>query len=97
MITTPTPSREAGEAHKDRGPKAQEIRRRVQSNGVVCVAYYRFSVGQHYAGKIVRLRIEPTLIHVYHRKHLIRTVPRHTRKEIVQLGNQRPRTRRKTG
>ena len=54
--------------------------------------YQQVSAGRHLTGQVVTLRLHPTLLQVFFAGQLIRTVPRTTTKEVVQLRSQRPTT-----
>jgi Integrase core domain len=67
-----------------------EITRRVSASGLVGVCYQQVSAGRHLAGQIVTVRLHPTVLQVFHAGQLIRTVPRTSTKEVVQLRAHRP-------
>ncbi len=67
-----------------------EITRRVASNGIIRVAYQYVSAGRHLAGQIVTVRLQPTVLQVFFAGQLVRTVPRRSSKEVVQLQAHRP-------
>ena len=46
--------------------------------------------GRHLAGQVVTVQLHPTVLQVYFAGQLIRTVPRHTTKEVIQLRAHRP-------
>jgi hypothetical protein len=67
-----------------------EVTRRVTNSGLVCVCYQQVSAGWHLAGQIVTVRLQPTLLQVFFAGQLVRTVPRRSTKEVVQLRAHRP-------
>jgi transposase InsO family protein len=67
-----------------------EITRRVASSGTVRVAYQQVCAGRHLAGQIVTVRLHPTVLQVFFAGQLVRTVPRRSTKEVVQLQAHRP-------
>jgi transposase InsO family protein len=67
-----------------------EITRRVSASGLIGVCYQQVSAGRHLAGQIVTVRLHPTLLQVFFAGQLIRTVPRTSTKEVVQLRAHRP-------
>jgi transposase InsO family protein len=67
-----------------------EITRRVASSGTVRVAYQQVCAGRHLAGQIVTVRLHPTVLQVFFSGQLVRTVPRRSTKEVVQLQAHRP-------
>jgi transposase InsO family protein len=67
-----------------------EVTRRVSASGLIGVCYQQVSAGRHLAGQIVTVRLHPTLLQVYFAGQLIRTVPRTSTKEVVQLRAHRP-------
>jgi transposase InsO family protein len=75
-----------------------EATRIVSSNGCIRVAYQRLSIGRHLTGEIVVARVEPTLLQIFHRGQLIRTVARDNALDVRHLHakevNQRRRDRR---
>ena len=50
----------------------------------------RVSAGRHLAGQIVTVRLHPSILQVFVAGQLIRTVPRRSTKEVVQLRAHRP-------
>jgi len=70
--------------------RATEVTRRVTKSGLVCVCYQQVSAGRHLAGQIVTVRLLPTVLQVFFAGQLVRTVPRHSIKEVVQLQAHRP-------
>jgi transposase InsO family protein len=67
-----------------------EVTRRVSASGLIGVCYQQVSAGRHLAGQIVTVRLHPTLLQVFFAGQLIRTVPRRSTKEVVQLRAHRP-------
>jgi len=67
-----------------------EITRRVSASGLIGVCYQQVSAGRHLAGQIVTIRLHPTVLQVFSAGQLIRTVPRRSTKEVVQLRAHRP-------
>ena len=67
-----------------------EITRRVSASGLIGVCYQQVSAGRHLAGQVVTVRLHPTVLQVFSAGQLIRTVPRHSTKEVVQLRAHRP-------
>ncbi len=67
-----------------------EITRRVSASGLIGVCYQQVSAGRHLAGQIVTVRLHPTVLQVCFAGQLIRTVPRTSTKEVVQLRAHRP-------
>jgi hypothetical protein len=67
-----------------------EVTRRVSASGLIGVCYQQVSAGRHLAGQIVTVRLHPTVLQVFHAGQLIRTLPRHSTKEVVQLRAHRP-------
>ena len=67
-----------------------EITRRVSASGLIGVCYQQISAGRHLAGQIVTVRLHPTVLQVLFAGQLIRTVPRTSTKEVVQLRAHRP-------
>jgi hypothetical protein len=74
------------------------VTRRVTKSGLVCVSYQQISAGRHLAGQVVTVRLQPTVLQVFFAGQLVRTVPRHSTKEVIQLRVHRPHrpTRRPT-
>jgi transposase InsO family protein len=67
-----------------------EITRRVSASGPIGVCYQQVSAGRHLAGQVVTVRLHPTVLQVFFAGQLIRTVPRTSTKEVVQLRAHRP-------
>jgi transposase InsO family protein len=67
-----------------------EVTRRVSASGLIGVCYQQVSAGRHLAGQIVTVRLHPTTLQVFFAGQLIRTMPRTTTKEVVQLRAHRP-------
>ena len=67
-----------------------EITRRVSASGLIGVCYQQISAGRHLAGQIVTVRLHPTVLQVFFAGQLIRTLPRTSTKEVVQLRAHRP-------
>ena len=67
-----------------------EITRRVSASGLIGVCYQQVSAGRHLAGQIVTVRLHPTVLQVFFAGQLIRTLPRTSTKEVVQLRAHRP-------
>jgi len=67
-----------------------EITRRVSASGLIGVCYQQVSAGRHLAGQVVTVRLHPTVLQVFFAGQLIRTVPRTSTKEVVQLRAHRP-------
>jgi transposase InsO family protein len=67
-----------------------EVTRRVSVSGLIGVCYQQVSAGRHLAGQVVTVRLHPTVLQVFFAGQLIRTVPRRTTKEVVQLQAHRP-------
>jgi transposase InsO family protein len=67
-----------------------EITRRVSASGLIGVSYQQVSAGRHLAGQVVTVRLHPTVLQVFFAGQLIRTVPRTSTKEVVQLRAHRP-------
>ena len=67
-----------------------EVTRRVSASGLIGVCYQQVSAGRHLAGQIVTVRVHPTVLQVFFAGQLIRTVPRTSTKEVVQLQAHRP-------
>lgn len=68
-----------------------EVTRRVSASGLIGVCYQQVSAGRHLAGQVVTVRLHPTVLQVYFAGQLIRTVPRTSTKEVVQLQAHRPK------
>jgi transposase InsO family protein len=71
-------------------PSPTEVTRRVSASGLIGVCYQQVSAGRHLAGQVVTIRLHPTVLQVFYAGQLIRTVPRHSTKEVVQLRAHRP-------
>jgi hypothetical protein len=67
-----------------------EITRRVSASGLIGVCYQQVSAGRHLAGQVVTVRLHPTVLQVFFAGQLLRTVPRRSTKEVVQLQAHRP-------
>jgi hypothetical protein len=67
-----------------------EVTRRVSASGLIGVCYQQVSAGRHLAGQVVTVRLQPTILQVFFAGQLIRTVPRHSTKEVVQVRAHRP-------
>jgi len=67
-----------------------EITRRVSASGLVGVCYQQVSAGRHLAGQVVTVQLHPSVLQVFFAGQLIRTVPRRSPKEVVQLRAHRP-------
>jgi transposase InsO family protein len=67
-----------------------EITRRVSASGLIGVCYQQVSAGRHLAGQVVTVRLHPTVLQVFFAGRLVRTVPRRSTKEVVQLRAHRP-------
>jgi hypothetical protein len=67
-----------------------QVTRRVTNSGLVCVCYQQVSAGRHLAGQVVTVRLQPTVLQVFSAGQLVRTVPRRTTKEVVQLPAHQP-------
>jgi transposase InsO family protein len=86
-IPTPIP---ALQSHQPLTMGPTEITRRVSASGLIGVCYQQVSAGRHLAGQIVTVRLHPTVLQVFFAGQLIRTVPRRSTKEVVQLRAHRP-------
>ena len=62
-----------------------EITRRVSASGLIGVCYQQVSAGRHLAGQVVTVRLHPTVLQVFFAGQLVRTVPRRSTKDVVQL------------
>ena len=81
----------SGPLRASRSPSAPtEVTRRVSASGLIGVCYQQVSAGRHLAGQIVTVRLHPTVLQVFFAGQLIRTVPRTSTKEVVQLRAHRP-------
>ena len=67
-----------------------EVPRRVSASGLIGVCYQQVSAGRHLAGQVVTVQVHPTVLQVFFAGQLIRTVPRRSTKEVVQLRAHRP-------
>jgi hypothetical protein len=67
-----------------------EVTRRVSASGLIGVCYQQVSAGRHLAGQIVTIRLHPTVLQFFFAGQLVRTVPRTSTKEVVQLRAHRP-------
>jgi transposase InsO family protein len=67
-----------------------EITRRVSASGLIGVCYQQVSAGRHLASQVVTVQLHPTVLQVFFAGQLIRTVPRTSTKEVVQLRAHRP-------
>jgi transposase InsO family protein len=67
-----------------------EITRRVSASSLIAVCYQQISAGRHLAGQVVTVRLHPTVLHVFFAGQLVRTIPRRSTKEVVQLRAHRP-------
>jgi transposase InsO family protein len=67
-----------------------DITRRVSASGLIGVCYQQVAAGRHLAGQVVTVRLHPTVLQVFSAGQLIRTVPRRSTKEVVQLRAHRP-------
>jgi transposase InsO family protein len=67
-----------------------EITRRVSASGLIGICYQQVSAGRHLAGQVVTVRLHPSVLQVFFAGQLIRTVPRRSTKEVVQLRAHRP-------
>jgi transposase InsO family protein len=87
--TTPIPV-PAGQPHQPITVGPTEITRRVSASGLIGVCYQQVSAGRHLAGQVVTVRLHPTVLQVFFAGQLIRTVPRTSTKEVVQLRAHQP-------
>jgi transposase InsO family protein len=71
-------------------PTPTEVTRRVSASGLIGICYQQVSAGRHLAGQVVTVRLHPTVLQVFFAGQLIRTVPRRSTKEVVQLRAHRP-------
>jgi hypothetical protein len=67
-----------------------KVTRRVSTSGLIGVCYQQVSAGRHLAGQIVTVRLPSTVLQIFFAGQLIRTVPRTSTKEVVQLRAHRP-------
>jgi transposase InsO family protein len=67
-----------------------EVTRRVSASGLIGVCYQQVSAGRHLAGQVVTVRLHPSVLQVFFAGQLIRTVPRTSTKEVVQLRAHQP-------
>ena len=86
-IPVPVP---AGQPHQPITVGPTEITRRVSASGLIGVCYQQVSAGRHLAGQVVTVRLHPTVLQVFFAGQLIRTVPRRSTKEVVQLRAHQP-------
>jgi hypothetical protein len=61
---------------------ADWVTRRVGGNGVISVAWQQFSVGKHRAGQLVDVHLNGSLMQVWHRDELLKTIVRSDPKEV---------------
>jgi hypothetical protein len=87
--TTPTPV-QAVPSRQPLTVDPTEVTRRVSASGLIGVCYQQVSAGRHLAGQVVTVRLHPTVLQVFFAGQLIRTVPRTSTKEVVQLRAHRP-------
>jgi hypothetical protein len=52
---------------------------------LVRVCYQQISAGRHLAGQVVTVCLQPTVLQVFYAGQLVRTAPRRSTKEVVQL------------
>jgi hypothetical protein len=57
---------------------------------VIGVCYQQVSAGRHLAGQVVTVRVHPSILQVFFAGQLIRTLPRRSTKEVVQLRAHQP-------
>ena len=91
--TTASPALASGPPAQNARPAAlspTEVTRRVSASGLIGICYQQVSAGRHLAGQVVTVRLHPTVLQVYFAGQLIRTVPRTSTKEVVQLRAHRP-------
>ena len=67
-----------------------EVTRRVSASGLIGICYQQISAGRQLAGQVVTVRLHPSVLQVFFAGQLIRTVPRTSTKEVVQLRAHRP-------
>jgi transposase InsO family protein len=67
-----------------------EATRPVSASGLIGVCCQQVAAGRHLAGKVVTVQVHPTVLQVFFAGQLIRTVPRRSTKEVVQLRAHRP-------
>ena len=67
-----------------------EVTRRVSASGLIGVCYQQVSAGRHLAGQIVTVQLHPSVLQVFFAGQLIRTVPRTSTKEVIQLRAHQP-------
>jgi ribosomal protein L35AE/L33A len=67
-----------------------EVTRRVSASSLIGVCYQQVSAGRHLAGQVVTVRLHSSVLQVFFAGQLIRTVPRRSTKEVVQLRAHRP-------
>jgi transposase InsO family protein len=85
----PVPVR-AGQPHQPITVGPTDVTRRVSASGLIGVCYQQVSAGRHLAGQVVTVRLHPSVLQVFFAGQLIRTVPRRSTKEVVQLRAHRP-------
>lgn len=74
------------------------VQRTVSCRGGTQIIGQRVQVGLRYAGQIVTIEVDETTLHVYdQRDHLIKTVPRTSRKEVRRRKAYGHTTNQKTG
>jgi hypothetical protein len=87
-----SPSRAAGRQ------RAARVQRTVSCRGGTQIIGQRVQVGLRYAGQIVTIEVDETTLRVYDpREHLIKTVPRTSRKEVRRHKAYGHTTNQKTG
>ena len=84
---TPVP---AVQSHQPLTVGPTEVTRRVSASGLIGVCYQQVSAGRHLAGQVVTVRLHPSVLQVFFAGQLIRTVPRRSTKEVVQLRAHQP-------
>ena len=88
--TDPSPAPTTAPARRPATLSPTEVTRRVSASGLIGVCYQQVSAGRHLAGQVVTVRLHPTVLQVFFAGQLIRTVPRRSTKEVVQLRAHRP-------
>ena len=78
----PLPPARHGRPYRDHPP--------VSASGLIGVCYQQVSAGRHLAGEVVTVRLHPSVLQVFSAGQLVRTVPRRSTKEVVQLRAHRP-------
>jgi hypothetical protein len=91
--TAPTAPVPAVQARQPLTVGPTEITRRVSASGLIGVCYQQVSAGRHLAGQVVTVRLHPSIMQVFFAGQLIRTVPRRSAKEVVQIRAHRPTSR----